>query len=626
LAGQANTTLASANTTLQQAKDTLSTATTAATTATTQATASSVSASAALTSQNAAKASQDAAKASQDAAAASQVASKGSQDAAKASEQASAASQVAAKGSQDAAKVSETNSAGSAAAALASQNAARTSELNAASSASAASTSATSATASQADALASKNAAAASAAAAATSASIIDPNTYVQKVGGDVSGEIISTYPNQGRIIAGNYGVFWRGDNANYYLLKTASGDSRGTWDSKRPFTVSLADSSVTLAGDGANVYTGGTLRVSLGNPSTIGQVMLSAGNNAYNPVLRANSGNSTVEIVNNANTAVNLTVADNGIVTSRGDLYAGGNVHSVGGYSIIGSEGAGLASCRIRYDGVIQLSTSGGAYGAAYALWHQGNLPNPAQTTGATFTGQLAVNGTRLLFQASNGYSASMAADGPGNFIGFVNYAQNQYNAMVYDNGIVSFPRARPNWAGGLTPFDTGNLVPDVLKQWGFVGGDSNSPYMMRSTDNTLVRLVNQRIGQNNVNQPTRQNGYIEWITDIGSVGCNYFTSDEFFKENIVPNTKTYAQQVAAIKFVSFDFKPNDLDTNAGRHWDLGVIAQQVESDVSDEYIDYLSDGTLSLNTNKLLLLALKTIQELQGRVDVLEAAKAPT
>jgi hypothetical protein len=148
----------------------------------------------------------------------------------------------------------------------------------------------------------------------------------------------------------------------------------------------------------------------------------------------------------------------------------------------------------------------------------------------------------------------------------------------------------------------------------------------MMRSTDNTLVRLVNQRIGQNNVNQPTRQNGYIEWITDIGSVGCNYFTSDEFFKENIVPNTKTYAQQVAAIKFVSFDFKPNDLDTNAGRHWDLGVIAQQVESDVSDEYIDYLSDGTLSLNTNKLLLLALKTIQELQGRVDVLEAAKAPT
>jgi hypothetical protein len=553
------------------------------------------------------------------------VASKGSQDAAKASEQASAASQVAAKGSQDAAKVSETNSAGSAAAALASQNAAHTSELNAASSASSASTNAASATASQADALASKNDAAASAAAAATSASIIDPNTYVKKVGGDVSGEIISTYANNYRIVQGNYGVFWRSDSSNLYLMQTASGDQRGTWNGKRPFMFNFTDGSVTLCGDGSNVVIGGPVRVGAGSPSTIGQVMLSAGSNSFNPVIRGNSANATVEVVNSANTAVNLTIADNGVVTSRGELYAGGNVHSVGGYSITGSEAAGFSSCRFRYDGLIQFSASGGAYGPLYTLWHTGNLPSPAQTTGATFTGQVGVYNTRILFTASNGYNTSLAAD-PSNFLGVVNQAQNQYNAQFYDNGIVSFPRARPNWAGGLTPWDTGNLVPDTLKQWGFVSADANSPYMMRSSDNTLVRMVNQRLGSNNVNQPTRSNGYIEWITDIGAVGCNYFTSDEFYKENIVPNAKTYAQQVAAIKFVSFDFKQNDLETNAGRHWDLGVIAQQVESDVSDEYIDYLSDGTLSLNTNKLLLLALKTIQELQGRVDALEAAKAPT
>jgi hypothetical protein len=53
-------------------------------------------------------------------------------------------------------------------------------------------------------------------------------------------------------------------------------------------------------------------------------------------------------------------------------------------------------------------------------------------------------------------------------------------------------------------------------------------------------------------------------------------------------------------------------------------MIAQDIESDVSDEYVDYLSDGTLSLNTNKLLVLALKTIQELQARVDTLEAKAA--
>jgi hypothetical protein len=64
----------------------------------------------------------------------------------------------------------------------------------------------------------------------------------------------------------------------------------------------------------------------------------------------------------------------------------------------------------------------------------------------------------------------------------GFVNSAGTAWNVTINDNGVVSFPRQRPNWAG-CTPWDTGNLNP-VSKR----NGNGNMGYVFTDTGNTIT------------------------------------------------------------------------------------------------------------------------------------------
>lgn len=54
------------------------------------------------------------------------------------------------------------------------------------------------------------------------------------------SGEIQSSYANAFRMTQGDHGVFWRNDGTHLYLMKTASGDAYGTYDTTRPMTMVL--------------------------------------------------------------------------------------------------------------------------------------------------------------------------------------------------------------------------------------------------------------------------------------------------------------------------------------------------------------------------------------------------
>ena len=67
------------------------------------------------------------------------------------------------------------------------------------------------------------------------------------------SSEFQSNYANSYRIAYGNYGVFWRNDGSNHYLMVTNSGDSYGGYSSLRPFTISLSTGRVSI-GHGLNV------------------------------------------------------------------------------------------------------------------------------------------------------------------------------------------------------------------------------------------------------------------------------------------------------------------------------------------------------------------------------------
>jgi hypothetical protein len=130
------------------------------------------------------------------------------------------------------------------------------------------------------------------------------------------------------RIVSGNYGAMWHSDGTNFYLLATNSGDPYGTWSNSRPFVYNFANGSVQICSSGASTYIGaygsstfvyGSLQVATNG--TYSQLMLNA--NGYAPVMRSNGAGGSIEFVNSANTAVNLTVKDGGDVIARG-LIAG--------------------------------------------------------------------------------------------------------------------------------------------------------------------------------------------------------------------------------------------------------------------------------------------------------------
>ncbi|WP_434964188.1 tail fiber protein, partial [Escherichia coli] len=59
--------------------------------------------------------------------------------------------------------------------------------------------------------------------------------------------EVVVRSQNALRMIAGDYGVIWRNDGANTYLLMTDKGDQYGGWNGLRPFAVNNATGEVTI-------------------------------------------------------------------------------------------------------------------------------------------------------------------------------------------------------------------------------------------------------------------------------------------------------------------------------------------------------------------------------------------
>ncbi|WP_197733644.1 phage tail protein, partial [Escherichia coli] len=59
--------------------------------------------------------------------------------------------------------------------------------------------------------------------------------------------EVIVRSQNALRMIAGDYGVIWRNDGVNTYLLMTDKGDQYGGWNGLRPFAVNNATGEVTI-------------------------------------------------------------------------------------------------------------------------------------------------------------------------------------------------------------------------------------------------------------------------------------------------------------------------------------------------------------------------------------------
>jgi len=114
-----------------------------------------------------------------------------------------------------------------------------------------------------------------------------------------------------------------------------------------------------------------------------------------------------------------------------------------------------------------------------------------------------------------------------------------------------------------------------------------------------------------------TRASGYIEWQTDVGAVGTNYFTSDIRKKENIAPSTYSSLSLVEQIEFVEFDWKPGAGEQG---HVQVGVIAQQLQQ-LEPRLVAELSDGSLMIKEPALVTHLAKAIQEQQATITALTA-----
>jgi hypothetical protein len=109
------------------------------------------------------------------------------------------------------------------------------------------------------------------------------------------------------------------------------------------------------------------------------------------------------------------------------------------------------------------------------------------------------------------------------------------------------------------------------------------------------------------------RSSGYIEYQSNAGAIGVNYFNSDERLKKNIAPTQTTAREAIDAISFKQFDW--NEYTDQDGVHVGLGVIAQQLQQ-INPKFVNVMSDSTLGVNEPELMTYALKAIQELSAEL----------
>jgi len=91
--------------------------------------------------------------------------------------------------------------------------------------------------------------------------------------GGNIraSGEVIGTMATgygQFRAVNGNYGVFWRNDGSNYYLLSTASGNQYGSWNTNRPMRWDFVNNALYLKDNSVTINSSGNVGISNTSPA----------------------------------------------------------------------------------------------------------------------------------------------------------------------------------------------------------------------------------------------------------------------------------------------------------------------------------------------------------------------
>lgn len=302
------------------------------------------------------------------------------------------------------------------------------------------------------------------------------------------------------RLIEGNYGFMFRHDGTNLYMLSTPTGGQYGTWNAYRPLIFNMSTGATQIVSDGSALSIGGVTthnaNVVLYSAGTYSQsLVLNA--NGYSPFFRANSASSNIEVINSANTAINMTINDGGVVS--------------------------FPRARPNWAGVTP--------------WDTGNFTpgNYAALSGGTFTGYVGFTSTVTI----NGTITMNAAQSfTGNYGTLVNvHASGSSGSYA---GV-----AQGSWMGWNDSNGGGEAVLCNNEGGGGVGG-------------WVLRTVNS----NNSAEIGRYT--------ISGAGVGTNGSDIRLKDNVEPLTGSL-EKIMQVRPVSYTYK-----SNGEKH--MGVIAQEIQ------------------------------------------------
>jgi hypothetical protein len=392
-------------------------------------------------------------------------------------------------------------------------------------------------------------------------------------------------------------------------------------------------DSRIIATAGTAGTTGAGVLTLQAGQVSiyhgTMAQLKLSSG--TYAPVIRSNLSNSNIEFVNSANTAVNLNLSDSGALTVRNGIgLTAGDLTINAGYSLILKSGSG-------YFGYLRADNSSmiGFVNQASNQWNLqifdgGTVMARGEVQAGNASARLAVDGNVWGAMWGSDWLSNWLATNKmsprrgGNSKGYVFTDTDNNQTLNWEGSRSRLWIDGSNqgllWTDAQLSFYGNVFTADTMQQAGFIGGDTQRPYMMQWRGGSAMELMILRPGGARVWSPTRANGYIEWQTDIGAVGTNYFTSDIRKKQNVEPATREALPVIEQIEFSQFEFLP---EFNDPTHYDIGLIAQQLQG-IEKTFVNEMTDGTLMPNTNVLIPYALKAIKELAARIAKLEGVAA--
>ena len=176
------------------------------------------------------------------------------------------------------------------------------------------------------------------------------------------------------------------------------------------------------------------------------------------------------------------------------------------------------------------------------------------------------------------------------------------------------------------------GTAFVDLMARSGGSGNTSNAGFKFstrQTSGDPIERMRILSIGEVNIGYGDTDNGAypLQVNGQIFATNATIATSDEKFKENIIPLSKGL-EIVDKLKPVTFNFIP-DTENNFSEYEEVGFIAQDVDRALSTETFaksivkaadDSEPTSTMGLATQNLIHILVKAIQEQQSLIKALE------